>query len=325
MVCPVTDFMYHRPPSASKVIAPEFFKTNDGKQGLEAGYYTDNQFKNLSRESIDPNVDVNWYGGRPDYVTDSMYSVRWEGQLIPNETGKHQFHIKSYDTRRLFINGAEVPIMIEGNEAFSEYVELEAGKSYKFVAEVQNKQTGAARMIVNWKTPSDFATEQEPVDREKSIEVYLPAGKLWYNFWTGEQFTGGEKINTAAPIDIIPLFVPAGSIIPMGPFVQYATEKPADQIELRIYAGANGTFELYEDENDNYNYEKGMFSTIKFEWNDQQRELTIHNREGEFQGMLQSRKFNIVLVETGKGNGLDISEQVDQGLVYKGTKTVVKL
>ncbi|MBN2263731.1 MAG: DUF5110 domain-containing protein [Prolixibacteraceae bacterium] len=180
-------------------------------------------------------------------------------------------------------------------------------------------------MIVNWKTPSDFATEQEPVDREKSIEVYLPAGKLWYNFWTGEQFTGGEKINTAAPIDIIPLFVPAGSIIPMGPFVQYATEKPADQIELRIYAGANGTFELYEDENDNYNYEKGMFSTIKFEWNDQQRELTIHDKEGEFQGMLQSRKFNIVLVETGKGNGLDISEQVDQGLVYKGTKTVVKL
>ena len=180
-------------------------------------------------------------------------------------------------------------------------------------------------MIINWKTPSDFANEQEPVDREKSIDVYLPAGKLWYNFWTGEQFTGGEKINTAAPIDIIPLFVPAGSIIPMGPFVQYATEKPADQIELRIYAGADGEFVLYEDENDNYNYEKGLYSTIRFSWNDKLRELTINAREGDFPGMLKTRQFNIVLVESGKACGLEIASQFNQSIIYDGSGQTIKL
>lgn len=325
MACPVSDFMYHRPPSASKVIAPEFFKTNDGQPGLTARYYSDNLFENLSRNIIDPNIDINWYGGRPSFVTDSMYSIRWEGVLIPSETGKHQFHIKSYDTRRVFIDGNEVQILQEGNEAYSQFMELEAGKNYQFVAEVENKQTGAARMIINWKTPSDFELEAQAVESEKTINVYLPSSTIWYNFWTGQQFTGGDKINTPAPIDIIPLFVRAGSIIPMGPFIQYTTEKPADPIELRIYTGANGEFELYEDENDNYNYEKGIYSTIKLKWNDKARELTIDQRQGEFPGMLKTRIFNIVLVESGKGNGLNISNGFDKTVIYNGSAQLVKL
>ena len=105
--------------------------------------------------------------------------------------------------------------------------------------------------------------------------VYLPAGTTWYDFWTGEKFEGGKQITAACPIDKMPLLVRAGSIVPLGPVVQYAAEKPSDPIEVRIYAGADGSFTLYEDEGDNYNYEKGVFATIELRWDDATRTLTI--------------------------------------------------
>jgi alpha-D-xyloside xylohydrolase len=105
----------------------------------------------------------------------------------------------------------------------------------------------------------------------------------------------------------MPLYVKAGSIIPMGPFLQYATEKPADPIELRIYPGADGKFDLYEDENDNYNYENGQYTIIPFSWDDTGRTLTIGQREGEYGGMLKKRTFNIVLVNQSAGVGIEPS------------------
>ena len=152
---------------------------------------------------------------------------------------------------------------------------------------------------------------------------HLPANHLWYDFWTGEKIDGGKTIKTDAPIEKIPLFIKAGSIIPMGPFLQYSTEKPADPIELRIYPGANGSFTLYEDENDNYNYEKGIYATIDFEWNDKEKALTISNRKGEFPGMLKERTFNVVLVGENRGTGIEISEPV-RTIRYEGIKIVEK-
>ena len=114
----------------------------------------------------------------------------------------------------------------------------------------------------------------------KSRKLYLPAGTLWYDFWTGEKYNGGQYIEKEAPIDIIPLYVKAGSIVPFGPKVQYAAEKKWDNLEIRIYEGADGEFTLYEDENDNYNNEKGMYSTIEFKWIDAKRTLKIGERKG---------------------------------------------
>ena len=123
----------------------------------------------------------------------------------------------------------------------------------------------------------------------------------------------------------MPMFVPAGSIIPMGPCVQYAMEKPYDQLEIRVYKGTDGTFTLYEDENDGYNYEKGVYSTIDFKWNDKTGELTIAARKGSFPGMLQSRTFNIIVVDEGKAAGLDIPKSFDKTVTYDGKAVVVKL
>ena len=147
----------------------------------------------------------------------------------------------------------------------------------------------------------------------KSTELYLPAGAEWYDFWTNETFEGGQEITRETSIDLIPLYIKAGSILPIGPKVQYATEKNWDNLELRVYEGADGEFTLYEDENDNYNYEKGIYSTITFTWNDAKNVITISDRKGEFPGMLLERKFNIVLV--GKTNKV-----VD----FKGKKVTVR-
>jgi len=158
----------------------------------------------------------------------------------------------------------------------------------------------------------------------KSKEVYLPAGTDWYDFWTGEKSTGGNKTMKQAPLDIIPLYVKVGSIIPMGPSVQYAEEKKWDNLEIRVYPGANGKFVLYEDENDNYNYEKGVYSTITFNWDDKKRILTINDRNGSFPGMLDSRKFNIVIVNASKGGGENLVNQPDTIITYSGKKVTVK-
>ena len=156
----------------------------------------------------------------------------------------------------------------------------------------------------------------------KTKETYLPDGTDWYDFWTGEKLTGGKKVNRETPVDIIPLYVRAGSIIPIGPAVQYAEEKKWDELEIRIYAGADGKFVLYEDENDNYNYEKGMYSTITFNWNDKKKLLTIQDRNGAFAGMLESRKFNLVFVNSKSGGeNLAIPEKI---ITYEGKKTVLK-
>jgi len=157
-----------------------------------------------------------------------------------------------------------------------------------------------------------------------SREVYLPAGASWVDFWTGETLAGGKTATASAPINIMPLFVRAGSIVPLGPVVQYATEKPADPIELRVYRGADGQFTLYEDEGDNYNYEKGKRATIPISWNEARHTLEIGKRSGEFPGMLKERTFNVVWVSKDHGAGNSTTEKPDVVVHYTGKAVQVK-
>ncbi len=161
--------------------------------------------------------------------------------------------------------------------------------------------------------------------KAKTREVYLPAATNWYNFWTGEVTNGGQKLTVDVPMNMMPLYVRAGSIIPMGPVMEYATEKPADKIELRIYPGANGTFKYYEDENENYNYEKGAKATFTLNWNDQLRQLTISATKGSFKGMLKKHTFNVVLVKGAHGSNTGEADKIDKAVIYTGKQLVVKL
>jgi len=148
--------------------------------------------------------------------------------------------------------------------------------------------------------------------------VYLPSGTSWVDFWTGKTLVGGQTVTANAPVNILPLFVKPGSIIPMGPFIQYSSEKPADPIEVRVYPGADGGFTLYEDEGDNYNYEKGKYATIPLEWNEAKQTLSIGERSGKFPGMLKERTFRVVFVSSNHGAGIAAEEKADAVVHYTG-------
>jgi alpha-D-xyloside xylohydrolase len=156
-----------------------------------------------------------------------------------------------------------------------------------------------------------------------SRTVYLPKA-TWYDFWTGERLDGERRIQADAPLGKMPLYVRAGSIVPMGPAMEWATEKPADPIELRIYPGADGDFALYEDENDGYAYEKGTHATIAMHWDDGAKTLTIGAREGSYPGMPVGRTFRVVLVGKQHGVGIGESEKAELEVRYDGGKLVLK-
>jgi len=151
----------------------------------------------------------------------------------------------------------------------------------------------------------------------RTTEKYLPKGTLWYDFWTGEKYKGGQTLTLTTTLDRVPMFVRAGSILPLGEEMQYATEKQWDNLELRIYPGADATFTLYEDEGDNYNYERGLYTEIKLLWNDKSHTLTISPRKGQYPGMLQQRTFTILLPTQQPSEGTTVK--------YTGQELKIKL
>jgi alpha-D-xyloside xylohydrolase len=158
-----------------------------------------------------------------------------------------------------------------------------------------------------------------------SRSVYLPSGAAWYDFWTGASLQAGLAVSAAAPLDKIPLYARAGSIIPLGPELQYTGEKPEEPIELRIYPGADGRFQLFEDDGLTYAYEKGGYAIISFDWNDASGTLTLEEREGSFPGMLEERTFQLVVVGRNHGIGETPTATADRIVHYDGTRQTVNL
>jgi alpha-D-xyloside xylohydrolase len=154
--------------------------------------------------------------------------------------------------------------------------------------------------------------------------VYLPAVPQWYDFWTGEHLAGGQEVEAAAPLDRMPIFVRAGSIVPMGPEIEYAAEKPEGPIELRIYTGVDGKFNLYSDEGDNYDYEKGAHAVIPIRWSETEGRLTIGDRVGSYPGMPGKIKFDIVWVSPNHGTGETVETQPDRTVEYRGSAISIR-
>jgi alpha-D-xyloside xylohydrolase len=250
-------------------------------------------------------------------MTQDTFSIRWKGQIVAPETGEYTFNTRTDDGVRLFVDNKlivdywqdQAPLIQSGK------IVLEARKKYNIKFEYYENAMGAVAQL-RWIIPSGKKVSDVKLP-DKTRNVYLPGAAPWIDFWTGKTFSGGQTITAPAPIDIMPLYVKAGSIIPMGPFLQYTSQKPADPIELRIYPGADGKFELYEDEGDNYNYEKGKYAIIPFAWNDKEKIVTIGERTGYFDGMLKERSFNIVIVNPSSGTGLELSKNY-KSIHYSG-------
>ena len=142
---------------------------------------------------------------------------------------------------------------------------------------------------------------------EKTATKYLPKGANWYEFYTEKLYKGGRNVTFTTTIDRTAMFVKAGTILPLAPVMQYAQQSQWDNLDIIVYPGSNAVFTLYEDEGDNYNYERGVYSTITMKWNDSQRTFTVEARQGQFPGMLQNRKFNIRIAGTEAVKTVDYS------------------
>ncbi|MGH9607573.1 MAG: TIM-barrel domain-containing protein [Terracidiphilus sp.] len=160
--------------------------------------------------------------------------------------------------------------------------------------------------------------------RRRAREVYLPPAASWYDLWTGMNVSSGD-LSAAAPLDEMPIYVRAGSIVPYAPPMQYVGEKPCDPVTLYVYAGAGGEFTLYEDQGINFNYEKGAFSLIPIRWNDKTQTLTIGKRSGDFQGMLTARTFRVVLVSKRHPAGFSFAPESFKSVSYSGNRVSLKL
>ncbi|HYO22421.1 MAG TPA: TIM-barrel domain-containing protein [Flavisolibacter sp.] len=160
--------------------------------------------------------------------------------------------------------------------------------------------------------------------KQRTRELYLPKGIGWYNLYNGQYNEGGKRITAEAGYERMPLYVKAGSVLPFGPDLQYTSEKPAEEITLFVYTGADGSCTLYEDEGTNYNYEKGAFATIPMKYNEATKTLTIGERKGSFNGMLQQRKFNVVWVTKDGKTGIETPFKTDQSVSYSGKAITIK-
>jgi alpha-D-xyloside xylohydrolase len=160
--------------------------------------------------------------------------------------------------------------------------------------------------------------------RQYNRSVYLPKSEGWYDLYSGKFFTGGQKISADAPYERMPVFVKAGSIVPFGPELQYTSEKKADTVILNVYTGADVTFNLYEDEGTNYNYEKGNFSIIPIKYNEQTQTISIGERKGEFDGMLKKRIFCINIISSKNAKPLQFGAY-DKIIRYEGENSIIKL
>ncbi len=147
---------------------------------------------------------------------------------------------------------------------------------------------GPSLLICAVTEPMYYGPESTVLNREKTWECYLPAGTIWYDYWTNEKYEGGQYVKVETPIDRIPIFVKAGAIIPVADGLVYAEQEPEKPVQIIVYPGADGEFVLYEDEGNNYNFENGAYATTRFQWKDAAGQLVNGRREGSFPGMREA-------------------------------------
>jgi alpha-D-xyloside xylohydrolase len=329
LVSPVLEPLRYGALHASEVgerIPPAVLETPDGAAGaLRGEYFADTALTRSAATRNDAAIDFDWGQGAPlPEVPFDQWSARWTGRLRAPETGEYQFATVADDGVRLWVGGTLVIDDWRGHgpEYHSGRVRLEAGRQYDVRFEYYDEILGAT-VKLRWTRPSSRRAAETPPAKPMRRRVYLPAGADWYDFWTGDRLAGGRSVDVLAPLETMPLHVRAGSIVPFGPHLQHTGEKPADPVELRVYPGADGRFELYEDEGEGYAYEKGVSATIPIEWSEARQALRIGARRGSFPGMLERRRFHVVFVKALHGTGVEPTPRPDATVEYAGQPLTV--
>ncbi len=318
MVCPVNRALYHRNEQIQEFIPSYLIRSPGGeRQGAELEFFTDTGMSNSVYERKSDVLKLSWSGDLPPVLEGHPYTARWSGTIRVKDPGKYTFLIRSNGGVHFVFDGKTmVKASANGKQTMYRTVaDLAPYTLYSFSLVNHQPEPDQANILLEWITPDQKQRMRLP--RNKNLQVYLPGPGDWYDFWTGRRYGGGNAYPAAAPLDIIPLFVPEGTILPMGDKIRHAMEKNND-IELRIYPGKDGHFTLYDDAGDGYQYEKGEYSLIPVEWKDSENKLVLGERNGSFEGMSEEIRFHIVVVRENHGTGTGITVRTDKTLTYTG-------
>ena len=295
-------------------------RTPDGKPGVAVEYFRGRNFEEAVYKTVEPDVNQTWPGPPladfPEGINGANFSARYEAVLTIPKTGEYEIGTVADDGSRFWID--DVQVVDDWKAHAMEYhgKKLSFTKGQKVRLKIEYYQGGGDRGLkLAWRTPEELAAGDTGPDNR--VKTYLPAG-TWYDFWTNEKIDGGRDIERPCPLDIFPLYVRAGSIVPMSPAMQYVDEQLDAPYEIRIYPGADATFTIYEDDGETYDYEKGAFATVELKWDDAARTLTIGDRKGGFPEMVKARKYRVVLALPGRNAGIDPGSMNKQDVTYTG-------
>jgi len=331
LVHPITRAMYHLSDPPPSTIPTEALQTPDGKPGLAVQYFEGVDFDKPAGKTIDEKVEHNWPGPPlanppPGLNGFDNFSARWEGTVTAPEAGEYEFGVEYDDGARLYLDGKLATEDWSFGPKRYRAAKITLAKGQKLPVKAEFHQGGQDRFFrLGWRTPSERrASANIAKALDNTMTSYLPSGADWFDFWTNEPFSGGQTVTKNCPLDTFPVYVRAGSIVPMGPALHYATEQPDAPYEIRVYPGADAKFTVYEDDNETYAYEKGQRATYDLVWNEAAKTLTIGARQGSFPGMVAQRKITVSVVPV---NGKTVSSNAPQKaetLVYTGQPVVLK-
>jgi len=328
LVSPVTKAMRHEPSKIRQFITTEDMYDGSGTEHyLTQTVYEGTAFDTLVSTRKIENLRTTWQGSLPPSVRDTPYSLRYTGRLGAEAEGPHEFIATVDGGVRLRVNGKTVIDAWDatGGDDPTEHrgtISLEKGEKADITLEYKQPTANTAYLILEWRAPG---MKDQVVADTKQWPTYLPEGTDWVNFWTGKRVAGGRTDSMHAPISRIPLYVPEGTILPLGPDRQYLGETSADTLEIRVYPGTDATYTLYDDAGNGPGYTSGEHVRIPLSWDESAKTLTIGDRKGSYPGMLKERTVRVVRVGPERGTGLSQPEEPDAAVTYTGEEVTVLL
>ena len=303
LVQPITRPMFHPVLPPPPTVPATQLRTPDGQRGLVLEYFEGMSFDKPASRTIDTVVDHHWpdppLGSIPPGLSSlNRFSARWTGELVAAESGEHEIGVEGDDGFRLWLDDQlVVDDWAVGGARFNGHrITLRPGQALKL--RIEFFQDGGGRVLrLAWRTPSqqrELAEAHRRLDARQA--TLLPEGSDWFDFWTGQRHAGGRSVERDYALDEFPLYVRAGSIVPLGPVVEHTGQRPDAPWEIRIYPGADGHFTLYEDDGETYAYERGERATTVLRWDDARRTLHVGARQGRYPGMVKRRELQVRLM-----------------------------
>jgi alpha-D-xyloside xylohydrolase len=305
LVQPITRAMFHPEAPPPLTVPATQLRTPDGQRGLVMEYFEGMNFEKPASRTVDTVVSHHWpdppLGSIPPGLKSlSNFSVRWTGQIIVPESGDYELGVEGDDGFKLWLDDKLVvdEWAVGGARFKGQVMTLREGQVLKLRVDFF-QAAGGRTLRLAWRTPAqrrEAAEAQRKIDQRQA--TLLPAGTDWFDFWTGERHNGGRSVERDYTLEQFPLFVRAGSVLPLGPIVEYTGQQLDAPWEIRIYPGTDTSFTLYDDDGETYRYERGERATTLLRWNDATRTLQIGARKGRYAGMIARRTLNVRLTAT---------------------------